>query len=176
MNHRQLHYEPGQETRGLPGPEAYDEDGSLLRQTRRESRITRYAMWARLMPPEAFDDTLQPMCETGSNDWRAIAGRLISSSAGMPERPCPDDLRRALSTPPQTRTLRERCAVAVFVCEADEDEIWIGWRAGMYSWRALVQELHRTKRDEDYFRTRMLNRCVREQWYEATRRADPWPA
>ena len=175
MNHRQLHYEPGQEARGLPGPEAYDKNGNLLRETRRESRITRYAMWARLMPPEAYDDTLRPMCAAGSDDWQVVSGRLLSSSGGMPELPSPHDLRRAFTHPSEERTLRELCAVTIFVCEASEIEVWIGWKAGMYSWQAFVQELHRTKRDGNYFRTRMLNRNVREEWYEATRKADPCP-
>ena len=107
-----------------------------------------------LAPPRAFSDKLAPENlhqRLYPGDDRRLTGRhsataeriLATNCAGCIEIPSAEDLfdglRRSEPTP------RQLLAVETWLLEASSEDEWRAWVERVYSWRLLVEAMHRHK-------------------------------
>ena len=179
MRNNQGYYEPGQEARGLPGPEAYGYDGKLRFASVTDERgehLYTVPYWEIPEPqwmPHEHPGALQPE----SNAWRIVRGRLVLSSAGFTSHPEPQDVSAAVKAKSGPYTDEQAVATQIWLLEATWEEIEAGHAAGLYTWRELVEWLHAQKCSKGRWRfshaRRLCSRATPEGQRRAYQRA-PW--
>ena len=172
-------YEPGQEARGLPGPEAYGYDGMLRFEPvtdERGNRLYEVPYWE-IPEPHWMPDETRGVSKPWSEPWRKVKGRLALSSAGAIAHPEPKDVGKAVRARGQPSTDAQRVAQQIWILEATWEEVEAGHAAGLYTWRELVEWLHATHCDAGRWRfahaRRLCSQTTPEGQRKAYRRA-PW--
>ena len=99
-----------------------------------------------LLPPEcwrAFDRDRPRRRWSKRRRQYTIRGVIASRCNGYSRPPTADEIERGLSSEHPTRD--ERRAVASYLTEADELDIWRGWMDGAYSMERIVKATHEGK-------------------------------
>ena len=179
MRNSQGIYEPGQEARGLPGPEAYGYDAMLRFEPvtdERGNRLYEVPYWEIPEPHWIPDEDPVPH-EPRGDAWREVRKRLALSSAGAIAHPDPQDVSEAVRAKGHPSTDTQRVAERIWIREATWEEIEAGHAAGLYTWRELVEWLHATQCAGGRWRfahaRRLCSQATPEGQREAYRRA-PW--
>ena len=113
-------------------------------------------LWANRDPTWPRDDWGEQLLPPGS--WRAldrgrprhrwrkhrrqytIRGVIASRCNGYARPPTADEVERGLNCEHPTR--EERNSVASYLTEADENDLWQGWRDGAYSMERIAKAMH----------------------------------
>ena len=132
--------------RGIPGRNAYNSKGRLVREpiSDRGAPRTAWVLYAEVPRPEWMPEETERTMATSGRDYDNVAGRLALSSAGAVAHPRPEDLADAIRNRNRPRTDEEHIAGRIWELEATWDEVESGHDAGLYTWRALVRWLHAT--------------------------------
>ena len=105
-----------------------------------------------LAPPDAFDDreaddAFRKRFHPGHDPAqlgprsRAVRGRLRASCAGWREKPGPEEFYAAIRSAAPSR--RQRRLLACWLQEATREDFLYAWAEGVYTWRQLVEAIHR---------------------------------
>lgn len=99
-----------------------------------------------LRPPRDFPDQLAspglcPAANDAGRNARAVRVRIARSTAGWEARPTTEEFYEAIR---ETRPSdRQGAIVAMWALEAGPREMLAAWTQRAYSWRTLVEALHR---------------------------------
>ena len=89
-----------------------------------------------------------------------MTGRIASSCAGWIEPPTGAEFFEAVRA--ETPTTRQADIISMWLLEATDDEILLAWAEEAYSFRELVNAIHRSGAAGDHpARNRQLNRFTR---------------
>ena len=137
-------YEPDQEARGLPGLEAYDQNGDLRfgSVTNGHGNQLRLVPFREIPEPHWMPDETRGTPEPRSEAWKRVKGRLCLSSPGFVAHPEPQHVGEVVRAKDQPCTDAQRVAGQIWLLEATWEEIEAGRAAERYTWRELVEWLH----------------------------------